>query len=45
LTDTFDELGKAARDAAGWDTCLDFLEWDLAGVEPEHPPLRRTGWL
>jgi len=25
LTDTFDEVGKAARDAAGWHECLDRL--------------------
>jgi uncharacterized protein YndB with AHSA1/START domain len=31
LLDTFDELGKAARDAAGWHTCLDALERHLAG--------------
>jgi hypothetical protein len=30
LVDTFDELGKAARDAAGWHACLDALEADLA---------------
>ena len=26
---TFDELGKAARDAAGWDICLDVLAYHL----------------
>jgi uncharacterized protein YndB with AHSA1/START domain len=26
LTDTFGEVGKAARDAAGWHACLDLLE-------------------
>ena len=31
--DTFDELGKAARDAAGWHTCLDVLAFHLAGEE------------
>jgi uncharacterized protein YndB with AHSA1/START domain len=31
LLDTFDELGKAARDAAGWHTCLDALAADLDG--------------
>jgi uncharacterized protein YndB with AHSA1/START domain len=31
LTDTFDDLGKAARDAAGWHECLDRLGADLAG--------------
>jgi uncharacterized protein YndB with AHSA1/START domain len=29
LLDTFDEHGKAARDAAGWHTCLDSLERHL----------------
>lgn len=29
LTDTFDDLGKAARDAAGWHECLDRLVADL----------------
>jgi uncharacterized protein YndB with AHSA1/START domain len=31
LLDTFDELGKAARDGAGWHTCLDRLEAELDG--------------
>ncbi len=31
LLDTFDELGKAARDAAGWHTCLAAFEADLDG--------------
>lgn len=30
LSDTFDERGKAARDAAGWHMCLDALERDLS---------------
>jgi uncharacterized protein YndB with AHSA1/START domain len=34
FTDSFDELGKAARDAAGWHVCLDDLEDDLNGVAP-----------
>jgi uncharacterized protein YndB with AHSA1/START domain len=34
LTDTIDELGKAARDAAGWHTCLDFLEAELGAGQP-----------
>src|SRR6516164_8336013 len=34
LLDTFDELGKAARDAAGWHECLDRLTDDLEGAEP-----------
>lgn len=32
LTDTFAELGKAARDAAGWHACLDLLGHHLAGT-------------
>ena len=32
LLDTFDELGKAARDAAGWHTCIDFLAHHLTGT-------------
>ena len=36
LTDTFGELGKAARDAAGWHECLDRLAASLAG----HPAAR-----
>ena len=34
LTDTFDELGKAARDAAGWHECLDRLAGELDGTPP-----------
>jgi uncharacterized protein YndB with AHSA1/START domain len=34
LIDTISELGKAARDAAGWHECLDRLEADLAGRKP-----------
>jgi len=37
LTDTFDELGKAARDGAGWHECLDLLGIHLdRGEAPEH---------
>jgi hypothetical protein len=32
LSDVFGELGKAARDAAGWHTCLDFLVHHLTGT-------------
>src|SRR5271156_3985953 len=32
LTDTFDALGKAARDAAGWHECLERLAGDLGGT-------------
>ena len=31
LINRFDEIGKAARDAAGWHACLDALEAWLAG--------------
>jgi uncharacterized protein YndB with AHSA1/START domain len=31
LHDTLEERGKAARDGAGWHTCLDALELALAG--------------
>jgi uncharacterized protein YndB with AHSA1/START domain len=33
LLDTLDDRGKAARDGAGWHTCLDALEADLLGNE------------
>jgi uncharacterized protein YndB with AHSA1/START domain len=33
LTDTFTELGKAARDAAGWHVCLDRLVSHLGGEQ------------
>jgi uncharacterized protein YndB with AHSA1/START domain len=32
LLDTLEELGKAARDGAGWHVCLDALERHLAGT-------------
>jgi len=32
LTDTFDDVGKAARDAAGWYECLERLVGDLDGT-------------
>jgi uncharacterized protein YndB with AHSA1/START domain len=34
LRNTFDEQGKAARDAAGWHTCLDALAHELDGEKP-----------
>ena len=34
LLDTLDVLGKAARDGAGWHTCLDLLEHRLDGSAP-----------
>ncbi|MEY2467700.1 MAG: hypothetical protein QOF21_398 [Actinomycetota bacterium] len=33
LIDTFDEYGKAARDAGGWHACLDRLTYEIDGVE------------
>jgi uncharacterized protein YndB with AHSA1/START domain len=41
LIDTIDELGKAARDAAGWHECLDRLEYALAGTAPSWAPGER----
>ena len=41
LLDTFDELGKAARDAAGWHVCLDLLAAHLDGATEPDPP---RGW-
>jgi uncharacterized protein YndB with AHSA1/START domain len=41
LLDTFDELGKAARDAAGWHECLDRLADDLDSGEPSFQPGQR----
>jgi uncharacterized protein YndB with AHSA1/START domain len=43
LRDTLDELGKAARDAAGWHVCLDQLESHLAGDDEDRTDLRE-GW-
>jgi hypothetical protein len=34
VTDTFDEVGKAARDATGCHTCLDALQYELKGTNP-----------
>lgn len=41
FTDTFDEFGKAARDAAGWHVCLDQLACSLAGTRPEGSQAER----
>jgi hypothetical protein len=35
FTDTIEEQGKAARDGAGWHVCLDKLEHELDGTQPE----------
>jgi uncharacterized protein YndB with AHSA1/START domain len=40
MSDTFDELGRAARDAAGWHECLDILAAALDGREPAPGPWR-----
>jgi uncharacterized protein YndB with AHSA1/START domain len=40
LLDTFDELGKAARDGAGWHECLDHLASHLDGRPPSPPGQR-----
>lgn len=37
----FDELGKAARDAAGWHVCLDALAAHLDGAEAAWTPSER----
>jgi uncharacterized protein YndB with AHSA1/START domain len=42
FVNTFDQLGKAARDAAGWHACLDVLTYHLAGEEP--PWEQRARW-
>jgi uncharacterized protein YndB with AHSA1/START domain len=39
--DTFDEVGKAARDAAGWHACLDVLAHHLEGDAPPWTPGQR----
>jgi hypothetical protein len=41
LLDTLDERGKAARDGAGWHTCLDALEASLAGEEAARAAMDR----
>jgi uncharacterized protein YndB with AHSA1/START domain len=38
VVNTFDELGKAARDAAGWHACLDMLAHHLAAEQPPGGP-------
>ena len=41
LTDIFEEIGKGARDAAGWHVCLENLVDSLNGREPS--PERASG--
>jgi uncharacterized protein YndB with AHSA1/START domain len=43
LLDTFDDVGKAARDGAGWHTCLDQLEHELDGTSPPWSSRDRWG--
>jgi hypothetical protein len=38
---TFDQVGKAARDAAGWHACLDVLAYHLNGEQPPWTPAER----
>jgi uncharacterized protein YndB with AHSA1/START domain len=42
FTDTFHELGIAARDGAGWHVCLDSL--DLLLHEASHTSRQSVGW-
>jgi hypothetical protein len=44
-TDAFDELGKAARDSAGWHTCLDYLEHHRNGTTPPWETGPMTGYV
>lgn len=41
FVNTFDELGKAARDAAGWHACLDVLAYHLDGRQPPWDSMER----
>jgi uncharacterized protein YndB with AHSA1/START domain len=43
FSDTFDEVGKAARDAAGWHECLDRLVAHLEGVPAVDPQAAYAG--
>ncbi|MCU1449074.1 MAG: hypothetical protein JWP02_1244 [Acidimicrobiales bacterium] len=45
LTDTITEVGKAARDGAGWHECLDWLESHLAAETPTWAPMERWSEL
>jgi len=42
LSVTLDQLGKAARDGAGWHACLDALACDLAGEKPPEDRWREV---
>jgi uncharacterized protein YndB with AHSA1/START domain len=41
FSDTLEELGKAARDGAGWHECLDRLAYELASQTPPWDPAER----
>ena len=41
FTAVFDDVGRAARDAAGWHTCLELLEAQLTGDPPTVPSAQR----
>jgi uncharacterized protein YndB with AHSA1/START domain len=41
FVNVFDELGKAARTAAGWHTCLDVLAFELDGQQPPWRDMER----
>ncbi len=41
FTTTYDQVGKSARDGAGWHDCLDLLEHDLAGTLAPGTPVDR----
>jgi uncharacterized protein YndB with AHSA1/START domain len=43
LIDTLAERGKAARDGAGWHTCMDQLAYHLDGEEPPWTSRERWG--
>ena len=39
---TLEEIGKAARDGAGWHQCLELLDYELNGETP--PPDAKASW-
>jgi hypothetical protein len=41
FTTTYDQVGKSARDAAGWHVCFDQLEAHLAGEPPASDKAER----
>jgi uncharacterized protein YndB with AHSA1/START domain len=41
FTDTLEDIGKAARDGAGWHECLERLAYQLAGQAPPSDPVAR----